>query len=239
MVVMIEKLKQQFDLVKAQLAADKKKAAALSGLAIILLVVLGRLVLSSNVPAETVASSAPFPRATAGVSAVPQVPPTPKAVNVRPPSVSDRAIGASPGTDLGAHSDTQAAARSISVAGMPRELARDLFNTSQWNKFLPALADSEKSSAGEKDKHAAGLWGHLRGTWSEYAQERREASQAFNHDLEQLALQSTMTGDNPMAYISGRLVKPGDEISGFSVVRILDRQVVVSREGVTATLEMK
>ncbi len=232
---MIEKLKQQLELVKAQMAADKKKAAVLSTLAVILLVVVGRLLFSSSSPNAIMASTAPLPSHATPVSVTPQVQATPQQAKPVPAQASPPT--ASSPTPSPA-SESSAEARHVSVAKMSRELARDIFNTKEWNKFTPTVLIGEETSNGDR-KGRGGFWGQLRHSWIEYGREQRVATQAFNHELEQLLLQSTMTGLEPIAYISGRLVKLGDDINGFSVVRIADRQVTLIRGGMTATLAMK
>ncbi len=47
-----------------------------------------------------------------------------------------------------------------------------------------------------------------------------------------------MTGQVPLAYISGRLVREGDRVEGFSVVQIRDRQVMLRKSGATRVLNM-
>jgi hypothetical protein len=123
---------------------------------------------------------------------------------------------------------------------MPRDLERDLFTTKHWNKFMPAaLAGAEPVAGSPGRRRGTGLWTQLRKSWSEYNREQQELSDSFHRDLENLQLHSTMTGREPMAHISGRLVRAGDSVLGFSVVRIADREVVVARGGLTASLSMK
>lgn len=231
---MTEKLKQQFEQLKAQLAADKKKAAILGILALILLGVVGRLYFSSSGPKPIMASTAPLPSAAATpVSPIPQQSPQ-TAVT---PVVAAQAAPANPATSPPPIDPGKTG--SVSVTGMPRELSRDLFSSSAWNKFMPAALAEDGDSTGQKTGNRTGFWGNLRRSLAEYQKEKSEFTKTFQHDLEQLLLQSTLTGAKPMAYISGRLVHPGDDIDGFSVVKISDRQVTLARAGMTATLAMK
>jgi len=54
----------------------------------------------------------------------------------------------------------------------------------------------------------------------------------------ELRLQSTMTGRSPLAYISGRLVREGDVLRGFAVVKIDDRRVILRKAGLDHQLSM-
>lgn len=231
---MTEKLKQQLELLKMQLAADKKKAAVLGILAVVLLGIVGRLYFSSSSPKEIMASTAPLPTDSATpVSPTPQqAPPTPAATVVAAQTTPTNPTPNPPPTDPGKTG-------SVSVAGMSRKLSRDLFSSSAWNKFMPAVLADGDGSAGQRSRNRTGFWGNLRRSLDEYEKEQSEFTKTFQHDLEQLLLQSTLTGAKPMAYISGRLVRPGDNIDGFSVVRIYDRRVTLARAGMTASLAMK
>jgi hypothetical protein len=228
---MTERVKTQLQLLRAQLMADKKKASIMGVLAIVLVVVVGRLLFSSG-PSDTTASQPP-----------PAVTPVIAATAATPSATAQCAAAAaapvSPVRETNAE-QTFTAHRTVSVSAMPRDLARDLFTTKEWSKFTPAVlvgAVGEPGKAGRR-RHI-GLWGQLRQSWSEYNREQHEVSEEFRRDLEQLQLHSTLTGPEPLAHISGRLVRPGDEIHGFSVVRIAEREVVVSRGGLTAGLTMK
>ena len=215
---------------RTQLGADKKKTAILGALALVLMVVVGRLFILSG-PDETTA--APPTLAVTAIAAQPTVP----AADV----IASPGASASPSAVVEPSApDCFAGHRVVSVTGMPRDLARDLFTTKEWNKFMPAvMAGADVPSVEGGRRRHAGLWGRLRQSWSEYNREQRELSEAFHRDLQQLQLQSTMTGADPLAHISGRLVRAGDEFLGFSIVRIADREVVVSRGGLVASLTMK
>lgn len=233
---MLDNLKQQFETIRAQLAADKKKAIIMGVLLLVLLFAVGRLFFTSSNPDATTAAEPPLvPVATAPQAAAttPTVSPVPQQ------ATSPTRAAATPSVAAVTTSESQIEKRSISVAGMPRELARDLFSTKVWNKFVPVVLADDVESKDDKSKGRNGFWGHLHHSWAEYNKEQREAVAAFDRDLEKLVLQSTMTGADPMAYISGRLFRPGDDIEGFSVVQILDREVIVTRAGRKAVLAMK
>jgi len=54
----------------------------------------------------------------------------------------------------------------------------------------------------------------------------------------ELELDTTMTGAKPRAMINGVLLKPGDTVEGFKLLRILHRKVVVEKDGVRVLIEM-
>jgi hypothetical protein len=53
-----------------------------------------------------------------------------------------------------------------------------------------------------------------------------------------LKLQTTMMGRVPTALVNGELVKEGDTISGFKVVKIEPRRMTIEQEKVTLEIEM-
>src|SRR2546428_599293 len=52
-------------------------------------------------------------------------------------------------------------------------------------------------------------------------------------------MQPVLTGREPLAYISGHLVRPGDRYAGFSIVRIEERRVLVEKYGQIHELVMR
>lgn len=234
---MPERLKAQLDLLRTQLLADKKKAAIMGVLVVVLLVVVSRLLLSSGPEQTTAASPALAVTAVAAQATAPAELPSSAAAGSA--TRTDTSAPRSSIDELRAE-ESSAAHRAVSVTGMPRDLARDLFTTKEWNKFMPAVLAGAEASSGEAGRRrSVGMWGRLRKSWSEYNRDQQELTEAFHRDLESLQLHSTMTGAEPLAHISGRLVRAGDDILGFSVVRIADREVVVARGGLTASLTMK
>lgn len=53
-----------------------------------------------------------------------------------------------------------------------------------------------------------------------------------------LKLQTTMMGRNPSALVNGELVKQGDTIGGFKVVKIEPRRITIEQENVVLEIEM-
>lgn len=129
--------------------------------------------------------------------------------------------------------------------GVPRQivrfpqaqpLTRDLFALSDTLLALSAQTDQArpndpKSSHGIDDK---------------FNQRRPESAAArtkrIHDEAGQLSLRSTMTGSNPVAVIAqradmlGAVVRMGEEIAGFTLVRVRAREVEIEKEGVSVTL---
>lgn len=55
---------------------------------------------------------------------------------------------------------------------------------------------------------------------------------------EALTLESIVTGDRPRALISGRLLEPGQQVRGFTLVRVAQRFVVLEKDGVRVRLNL-
>lgn len=233
---MIENFKVHLERLRTQLGADKKKAAILGVLAVVLLMVVGRLFLSSG-PEQSTAAAPPL--AVTAIAVQPTTPPV-SSPGSAGTAAGDGAFAPPSAVEKPNAPDFLTEHHAVSVTGMPRDLARDLFTTKEWNKFMPAVLAGAEARSGETGRRRhVGLWGRLRQSWSEYNREQQESSEAFHRDLQQLQLHSTMTGADPLAHISGRLVRAGDDILGFSIVRIADREVLVARGGLVASLAMK
>jgi len=56
---------------------------------------------------------------------------------------------------------------------------------------------------------------------------------------ETLKLQSTMMGSTPLAIVNGNLVREGDIVDGFTVVKIQPQQMTVQKDGVTLEVRMQ
>lgn len=206
-----------FQDVRAQLLADKKKTAALTVLLCILIGVIGRALMPSPSPINAPATAA----ATPGVHPIVPVPEADLASpNPRTP----------PGPSIdGSH-------RTVSIELMPRDLARDVFSPSSWSLFPADAVPSSRSAASQP---AAAFWGNVMRAAADYQALRHEERVTLARELAELHLQSTLTGLQPLAYVSGRLVREGDTVSGFEVVRIDDRRIVLARSGLTYDLTMR
>ncbi|MBX3394866.1 MAG: hypothetical protein KF841_05825 [Phycisphaerae bacterium] len=227
-----------FATLKAQLAADKKKSVILSVLLAVLLAVIVRAFVADESPAEAEALIPPASTSVSGVS-------TP---TVRPTTVSiggaSAAVG--PNSSSGAGNYTvvrpkRTSSKKIAVDGMSREIVRDPFVTPSWSRF-PQDSQSTVQADGSANpavESGPGILDSIRKQFSLYQDARRQTVRKFDAEIDGLELQSTMTGQNRSAYISGRLVHEGDEIDGFTVVNIREREVHLSKGGIHGRLRMK
>jgi hypothetical protein len=55
----------------------------------------------------------------------------------------------------------------------------------------------------------------------------------------QLRLQSTVMGATPRALLNGDMVREGDVVASFRVLKIEPRRIVVEREGIKLEIPMK
>lgn len=95
----------------------------------------------------------------------------------------------------------------------------------------PATATADESGA-------TSIFSALAQSLSTYQTERAQLTQQLDEELAELELRSTMTGSRKSAYISGQLLHEGDEIAGFSVVRIEAGRVVLTKYGIQRTLSV-
>jgi hypothetical protein len=117
----------------------------------------------------------------------------------------------------------------IKIAGMPRDLSRNLFTTREWRSFRPSLTLVQAPSLSKKRNAKSSLWSAACSAIVESQRDQHREFAETEKILTSMQLQSTMTGSLPMAYISGRLVREGEVIDGFSVVQISERRVVVRK----------
>jgi hypothetical protein len=75
--------------------------------------------------------------------------------------------------------------------------------------------------------------------WASDYQNRREKVQAFMNDAEDLRLQSILMGQEPKALLEGRLVREGDVVANFRVLKIEPRSVIVERENIRLEIKLK
>jgi hypothetical protein len=238
--------------IRRQLLADKKKTAVLAVLFAALLIIVGRLFVSPSTPAPTYASlSQPI---AAAAAASPSAPDSTKPVVVaQPPSAvkptippTEPALGAVAVAPYPGEQNAKAApantGRVAAVDDLPRMLERDLFSTNAWSKFPSAgrfgMSPDEAGAAESPPTSSGGVWRQLTNVLGQYQETRKEELDRLDGDLAALKLQSTVTGPTPMAYISGRLVREGDIIGGFTVLHVKERRVTVRKFGLTRELRM-
>ena len=61
---------------------------------------------------------------------------------------------------------------------------------------------------------------------------------AVREEVLELRLESVLTGTQPRAYINGRLLAPGDEYEGFTLIQVTDRHVLLTKYGLIIRLRM-
>lgn len=226
-------LNEKLELFKQQLLADKKKTAVLGVLLLVLIVVVLKTFVASGDPDAAVADP---PSAVAA-------PPAPVTPIVSPAIValasSTAAQSACGGVAQREPPPEDEPLKVVRVADLPRTLERDLFVPTQWSRYESNRGVLAGSGDGATSQPAPSVfWTALVGGMKDYHAIRQREAGEITQELSTLILQSTMTGPQPLAYISGRLVHEGSEINGFVVIRISDRRVLVRKYGQTRTLTM-
>jgi len=223
---------------KEALRADPKKTAILCVLCLVLMVVLARQIFFGPTVEPTKASTplaATSPPATAQPGAL--IRPTVAVIGIAP-SNRPAAVSSPQAKLLRPHTSASTSEKVVSVKGLPRTLARNVFDTTSWSRFARSQpAARGNSGEGGEDQPPSWLM-RIGRKLASYGRSQREEEQKIDQDLAKLRLESTMTGRVPLAHISGRLVREGDHIAGFSVVHIWDREVMLRKAGVTRVLSM-
>lgn len=225
-------LNEKLELFKQQLLADKKKTVVLGVLFLVLIVVLVKTFAGSGDPDASVADLPPAvaaqPAPVTPIATTPTVA-VPSSTAAQSAAVAPR----EPATD-------DEPLKVVPIANLPRTLERDLFVPTQWARY-----ENNRSAAAGADGRSTSqpapsvFWTALVGGVKDYHAIRQREAGEITQELSSLTLQSTMTGPQPLAYISGRLVHEGSEINGFVVMRIADRRVTVRKYGQTRTLTMQ
>jgi hypothetical protein len=68
--------------------------------------------------------------------------------------------------------------------------------------------------------------------------EREAAIEGYKAAAAKLKLQSTVLGTMPTALVNGQLVREGDTVDSFQVVKIEARKIIVEQDGVTLQINM-
>lgn len=240
---MVANMKELWNQIRTQLAADKRKSAVMGVLLLVLTVLIGRTFVGKPAPdtADAAALVVPQTAAVGGSAETALTRPSPAIIDA--PAQQPRAGTDAPESpvEVGVEADAQELMRRkrVSIDGLPRTPARDLFTTPAWSRFAPAIiADAPLTAARRKSSDPAGFWAALSRRLAEEQKQRMAEILAIEVELGELELQSTLTGPDAMAHISGQLVRPGQRIRGFSVVRIENRRVTLVKSGVTRSLSM-
>ncbi len=247
-------LKTHIDRLKADMAADKKKTGILAALFLILLVAVGRLFLpgddTSSAAANTavVAGNAALPQVDNSLTPVPPqtkgappvaVVPTQIPMTVKQPAKAVAASGKGAATPTKPFVKSMREAPAVNadvVSHLPRTLERNPFDASVWRQRFGV--PTSPATAASNEKGAGSIFSALAQSLSTYQTERAQLTQQLDEELAKLELRSTMTGSRTSAYISGQLLHEGDEIAGFSVVRIEAGRVVLTKYGIQRTLSV-
>lgn len=223
---------------KESLAADKKKTALLGILCLVLLVVLARQFFSGSTVEPAAASASLI------VASSPKV--AQSGALIRPTVETTRSASPSRAVASASPLDKASLPRAIaptsekvvSVEGLPRKLSRNIFDTASWNRFARLAQSDGTGHRGADEEGPPSLLMRIGRKLAMYGRSRREEERKIDEDIAKLRLESTMTGQLPLAHVSGRLVRVGEQIEGFSVVHIRDRQVMLRKSGVTRVLTM-
>jgi hypothetical protein len=124
----------------------------------------------------------------------------------------EEASGLAPGSEGSAPANAPAPRATVYV-DLPTDLARDLF----------AAAEAPAPLTPEPDKSGPQV---------------ADDNQQTTPTAKGLVLQTTILGTPPRALINGRLLVPGDRINGFTLRRILRREVVLEMNGIEVRLGM-
>lgn len=184
-------MQPQWQKLKAQLLADKRKLGVMLCLGAVALLMWGRLLIAHD-PSKALASVQP-------VTPVTGSPDNPTAVTTA--------------ADIPDHAVTVPQASS---------LKRDLF------AFNPSGYRSAKDTN----------FGSIQAKSSHKQTDVRERLADVRQAAAGLTLQSVMTGEQPRAVIDGKMIGIGDTIHGFTLKKVLDRQVVLEMDGIVVRLGM-
>jgi biotin carboxyl carrier protein len=73
---------------------------------------------------------------------------------------------------------------------------------------------------------------------ADQAHQQQVLQENLQNQATKLKLQTTMMGTTPRAVINGQLVKEGDVVEGFTVMKIQPRQITVQQDSVTLEIQM-
>lgn len=133
---------------------------------------------------------------------------------------------ASAGADgRGARGDQQPGVRRVVQVDLSTQLARDLFAVN-WDFYPQATGGSDPNQSSGTEKSGPGAVDDSRG------------EDAVRRAADGLQLQTTILGANPRAVINGQVLKPGQTISGMTLLKVLPRQVILEMQGQQVKLEM-
>lgn len=196
--------------------SDPRKAGILAVLAVVMLVMWGRLALTGKSAPKGASASAVGKREAASTASK-------KKTDRFSPSASSAQASSSLHEWL---------------RGSIAPLQRNLFSVNL--DYFPS--DSTKINRTLRQPDGDGFWDQLAKSMTAQADQKKER-QILIENLQlqaaQLRLQSTMMGPVPKALLNEQFVKVGDVIAKFRIVKIEARRIVVEREGVKLEIVMK
>lgn len=240
---MAANVKEVWNQLRSQLAADKKKSIVLGVLSLVLLVVIGQLFVDKAPPDAVVAE--PLLPAAASAAGPVEARLTRPSLQQHETTTVTSALANTANSASGTGSNNLAfrgnrsRRRAVPIQDLPRSPVRDLFVTSEWHQFAPAIiVDAPIAGGRRKNRDPGGFWAALSRRIAEHERDRAEELQEIDRQVSELELQSTLTGPDSLAHISGHLVRPGEQFRGFLVVQVSNRRVILTKSGVTRQLSM-
>jgi hypothetical protein len=194
----------------AALKSDPRKTWVLTILLTVMLVLWGRMMLGGHSPAEVLAGA---------------------------PETSDISTGVV-GHLSGHHGQR------VPLAEWARQpaasLSRNLFSV----PFDYYPQDGSRLPEVSRSNLDGGFWDDLAKSMSAHADQKKERQILIDNlrtQASDLSLEGTVLGSQPKAWVNGSLVGVGEQVgsSGFRVVKIEARGIVVEREGVRLEVPMK
>ena len=99
----------------------------------------------------------------------------------------------------------------------------------------------DDGKTGDETPAGNGYWDLLRKSMSAQA-DQQEQRQILVDNIRiaagTLKLQSTIMGAQPGAMVNGQMIREGDQVSGFRVVKIEPREMIVEQQGIKLAVSM-
>jgi hypothetical protein len=198
--------------IQESIKADPKKTGVLSVLVIVLLVVVGRLVLSGGKSLPNSAAAA-----TAAVQA------------------NTAKFGTATPAPQQQNRTAMAAMQKWALAPVPA-VSRNLFAVKI--EYFPVDGSRTLPLAQTDD----GFWQRLEKSMALQADQRDKRENLianFKDEAAKLRLESTMMGPQPKAMVNGELVGEGSVVANFRIDQIEARRIIVEREGIRLEIDMR
>jgi hypothetical protein len=216
---------------KAAATQDPRKAGVLGVLAVVFVVMFGRMMLTGS---------------TAPTRAAGSMTPTAKSVSHAGSSADEMTLRASSAETDSSEADSSRAARTHNPAQQlhdwmnepVRPLSRNLFAVKL--EYFPV--DGSRAPLGAKGSADGEFWGQLEKSLMLQADQRDKHENLLSNyrtEAGKLRLDSIMWGSQPKAMIDGKLVAEGDVVASFRVLKIEPRRIIVEREGIRLEIQMK